>query len=46
VEYKEEEYYDFVKDLDRLGRDLARTVLVDAKPFCFWANPDNGTNFI
>ena len=42
IAYAEEDVYDFVKDLDRLGRDLSRTVLIDAKPFVFWANPDNG----
>ena len=25
-----------------MGRDLSRTVLIDAKPFVFWPNPDNG----
>jgi len=43
IVYAEEDVYDFVKDLNRLGRDLSRTVLVDAKPFVFWPNPDNGT---
>ena len=37
--------YDFVKDLDWVGRDLKRTVLLDAKPFCFWPNPNNGNFF-
>mmetsp|Transcript_4520 Transcript_4520/g.4994 ORF Transcript_4520/g.4994 Transcript_4520/m.4994 type:complete len:278 (-) Transcript_4520:209-1042(-) len=42
IEYQEEQVYDFVKDLDWVGRDLKRTVLLDAKPFCFWPNPNNG----
>lgn len=41
IDYKEEGYYDFVKDLNRLGRSLERTVMIDAKPFSFWPNPDN-----
>jgi len=46
IAYAEEDVYDFVKDLDRLGRDLSKTVLIDAKPFVFWANPDNAVPII
>jgi len=46
IVYAEEDVYDFVKDLNRLGRDLSRTVLIDAKPFVFWPNPDNGLPII
>lgn len=41
VEHEDEDLQEFVKDLDWLGRDLKRTVLVDSKPFSFWCNPDN-----
>jgi len=34
--------YSCVKDLSRLGRDLARTVLVDDTPMAFLHQPDNG----
>ena len=41
VEHGEEEVDTLVKDLGLLGRDLARVVLVDSKPFSFWSHPDN-----
>lgn len=41
VNQEEEELQEFVKDLDWLGRDIKRTVLIDPKPFSFWCNPDN-----
>ncbi len=31
----------WVKDLSRLGRDLARTVIVDDNPLMFMYQPDN-----
>ncbi|CAD7697054.1 unnamed protein product [Ostreobium quekettii] len=34
--------HDHVKDLARLGGDLARTVLVDNNPYSFLLQPDNG----
>ena len=34
--------YPCIKDLSRLGRDLARTVLVDDTPLAFCRQPDNG----
>jgi len=34
--------HDHVKDLERLGGDLARTVLVDNNPYSFLLQPDNG----
>lgn len=34
--------HDHVKDLERLGCDLARTVLVDNNPYSFLLQPDNG----
>lgn len=39
---EEENIDDFVKDLDRLNRDLKRTIYVDCKAITFWPNPDNG----
>ncbi|GFR47191.1 hypothetical protein Agub_g8783 [Astrephomene gubernaculifera] len=33
--------WDYVKDLSRLGRDLARTVIVDDNPLMFMYQPDN-----
>eukprot|EP01016_Furgasonia_blochmanni_P008167 TRINITY_DN13286_c0_g1_i2.p1 TRINITY_DN13286_c0_g1~~TRINITY_DN13286_c0_g1_i2.p1 ORF type:complete len:301 (+),score=63.87 TRINITY_DN13286_c0_g1_i2:159-1061(+) len=40
--YEEEDVNEYLKDMNRLGRDLKRTVLIDARPFAFWCNPDNG----
>ena len=34
--------YPCIKDLSLLGRDLARTVLVDDTPLAFCRQPDNG----
>ncbi len=34
--------YPCIKDLSRLGRDMARTVLVDDTPLAFCRQPDNG----
>ena len=34
--------YPCIKDLSLLGRDLARTVLVDDTPLAFCCQPDNG----
>jgi TFIIF-interacting CTD phosphatase-like protein len=42
IEYKPEEIDHLTKDLNRLGRDMKRTVMIDTKPFIFWCNPDNG----
>ncbi|GLI62617.1 hypothetical protein VaNZ11_005280 [Volvox africanus] len=36
------EYYQCVKDMARVGRDLRRTVLVDDTPLAFLHQPDNG----
>mmetsp|Transcript_3464 Transcript_3464/g.8628 ORF Transcript_3464/g.8628 Transcript_3464/m.8628 type:complete len:537 (-) Transcript_3464:985-2595(-) len=36
------EYYQCVKDMARLNRDLSRTVLVDDTPLAFLHQPDNG----
>jgi RNA polymerase II subunit A small phosphatase-like protein len=36
------EYYQCVKDMARLNRDLRRTVLVDDTPLAFLHQPDNG----
>jgi len=36
------EYYQCVKDMARLNRDLHRTVLVDDTPLAFLHQPDNG----
>ena len=33
--------WDYVKDLSRLGRDLARVVIVDDNPLMFMYQPDN-----
>ncbi len=33
--------WDYVKDLSRLGRDLARTCIVDDNPLMFMFQPDN-----
>lgn len=41
VEYQKENIDVLVKDLNLIGRDLNRTVLIDTKPFSFWCNPDN-----
>ena len=38
----ESKYYQCVKDLSRLGRNLARTVLVDDTPLAFLNQPHNG----
>ncbi|GFR46786.1 hypothetical protein Agub_g8417 [Astrephomene gubernaculifera] len=35
-------YYQCVKDMGRLGRDLHRTLLVDDTPLAFLHQPDNG----
>ena len=42
IDNKEEDVQALVKDLDLLGRDQSRVVLVDNKAFSFWCNPDNG----
>ena len=39
---EEENIDDFVKDLDRLNRNLKRLIYVDCKAITFWPNPDNG----
>ncbi|EFJ42365.1 hypothetical protein VOLCADRAFT_36131, partial [Volvox carteri f. nagariensis] len=36
------EFYQCVKDMARVGRDLAKTVLVDDTPLAFLHQPDNG----
>lgn len=36
------DYYQCVKDMARVGRDLRRTVLVDDTPLAFLHQPDNG----
>lgn len=41
VEYPEETIELFVKDIDRLGRDLKRVVYVDSKPLNFWGSGSN-----
>jgi TFIIF-interacting CTD phosphatase-like protein len=38
----EEEIDDFVKDLNRLNRDLKKLIYVDSKPLAFWLHPNNG----
>jgi len=38
---KQENLLDFTKDLNRLNRDLSQVILIDARPFNFWINPDN-----
>lgn len=41
IVYKEENLNEITKDLDRLNRDLSKVILIDARPFNFWCNPDN-----
>lgn len=36
------DYYQCVKDMSLVGRDLSRTVLVDDTPLAFLHQPDNG----
>ena len=45
IVHEEENIDDFVKDLDRLGRDPSRYVYIDSKAFAFWLNPENGLNY-
>lgn len=42
LEYSKEDLKELVKDLDLLGRDPKRAILIDTKPLAFWCNPDNG----
>lgn len=38
---KDENLMEFTKDLNRLNRDLSQVILIDARPFNYWINPDN-----
>jgi RNA polymerase II subunit A small phosphatase-like protein/CTD small phosphatase-like protein 2 len=40
--YPEENIDDFLKDLERLNRDIKRVVYIDTKPISFWMYPNNG----
>lgn len=42
VDFAKEDIKELVKDVERLGRDPKRTVMIDTKPLSFWCNPDNG----
>jgi len=44
--YQPEDLDEYVKDLDRLNRDMKKLIYLDSQPISFWSAPDNGKYFM
>lgn len=44
--YQPEDMDEYVKDLERLNRNMKKLVYIDSQPISFWTAPDNGKIFI